>query len=97
MGDAGALVTDDGELADRALALREHGQRRKYEHETEGFTARLDTIQAARPAPQAPTARALERRATVDRGAGTSRRSRASAIFAFLRCRRAAIPSGTSS
>ena len=46
MGDAGALVTDDDELADRALALREHGQRRKYEHETEGFTARLDTIQA---------------------------------------------------
>ena len=46
MGDAGALVTDDGELADRALALREHGQRRKYEHEREGFTARLDTVQA---------------------------------------------------
>ena len=46
MGDAGALVTDNDELADRALALREHGQRRKYEHETEGFTARLDTVQA---------------------------------------------------
>ena len=46
MGDAGALVTNDGELADRALALREHGQRRKYEHEREGFTARLDTVQA---------------------------------------------------
>jgi dTDP-4-amino-4,6-dideoxygalactose transaminase len=46
MGDAGALVTDDGALADQALALREHGQRRKYEHDREGFTARLDTIQA---------------------------------------------------
>lgn len=46
MGDAGALLTDNGEIADRALALREHGQRRKYEHETEGFTARLDTVQA---------------------------------------------------
>jgi dTDP-3-amino-3,4,6-trideoxy-alpha-D-glucose transaminase len=46
MGDAGALVTDDAVLADTARALREHGQRRKYEHELEGFTARLDTIQA---------------------------------------------------
>ncbi|HEX5583425.1 DegT/DnrJ/EryC1/StrS family aminotransferase, partial [Gaiella sp.] len=46
MGDAGALLTDSDELADRALALREHGQRRKYEHESEGFTARLDTLQA---------------------------------------------------
>lgn len=46
MGDAGALVTDDNEIADLALALREHGQRRKDEHEAEGYTARLDTIQA---------------------------------------------------
>ncbi len=27
-------------------ALREHGQRRKYVHDVEGYTARLDTIQA---------------------------------------------------
>lgn len=46
MGDAGALVTDDGALADRARALREHGQRGKYVHEWEGYTARLDTFQA---------------------------------------------------
>jgi dTDP-4-amino-4,6-dideoxygalactose transaminase len=46
-GDAGALVTEDEQLARRARALREHGQRRKYEHEREGYTARLDTIQAA--------------------------------------------------
>jgi dTDP-4-amino-4,6-dideoxygalactose transaminase len=46
MGDAGALVTDDPEIDSRVRALREHGQRRKYEHELEGFTARLDTIQA---------------------------------------------------
>ena len=47
IGDAGAAVTNQEELARRLRALREHGQRRKYEHEIEGFTARLDTIQAA--------------------------------------------------
>ena len=46
-GDAGAVVTDDPALADDVSALREHGQRRKYRHEREGYTARLDTIQAA--------------------------------------------------
>jgi dTDP-4-amino-4,6-dideoxygalactose transaminase len=45
-GDAGALTTDDSELAAVMRALREHGQRAKYEHEREGWTARLDTIQA---------------------------------------------------
>ena len=47
MGDAGALVTDDPALASTARALREHGQHVKYVHEYEGYTARLDTIQAA--------------------------------------------------
>jgi dTDP-4-amino-4,6-dideoxygalactose transaminase len=46
MGDAGALTSSDGTLAERARALREHGQRRKYAHELIGYTSRLDTIQA---------------------------------------------------
>ena len=46
MGDAGALATDDADLAATVRALREHGQRTKYRHELEGYTARLDTIQA---------------------------------------------------
>jgi dTDP-3-amino-3,4,6-trideoxy-alpha-D-glucose transaminase len=45
-GDAGAVVTNDEQLAVRVRALREHGQRRMYVHEAPGYTARLDTIQA---------------------------------------------------
>jgi dTDP-4-amino-4,6-dideoxygalactose transaminase len=47
MGDAGALVTNDAVLGDAVRALREHGQRRKYEHDVVGWTSRLDTIHAA--------------------------------------------------
>ena len=47
IGDAGAAVTGDAELARRLRALREHGQEQKYHHGVVGWTARLDTIQAA--------------------------------------------------
>jgi dTDP-4-amino-4,6-dideoxygalactose transaminase len=46
-GDAGAVVTDDDQLAQTMRMLREHGQSRKYYHEMEGYTGRLDAIQAA--------------------------------------------------
>jgi dTDP-4-amino-4,6-dideoxygalactose transaminase len=46
LGDAGACVTDDPELAEGVRALREHGQRSKGAHSLVGYTARLDTIQA---------------------------------------------------
>ncbi|HEY8645944.1 MAG TPA: DegT/DnrJ/EryC1/StrS family aminotransferase [Gaiellaceae bacterium] len=45
-GDAGALVTTHDDVAARVRALREHGQTAKYVHAHEGWTARLDTIQA---------------------------------------------------
>lgn len=46
-GDAGAFVTDDEEIADRARLLRNHGRTEKYTHEIEGFNYRIDTLQAA--------------------------------------------------
>jgi dTDP-4-amino-4,6-dideoxygalactose transaminase len=47
MGDAGALVTDDDELAARVRRLRNYGSVVKYRHEVQGFNARLDELQAA--------------------------------------------------
>ena len=45
-GDAGALVTDNQEWADRARIFANHGEARKYEHQVEGINSRLDGIQA---------------------------------------------------
>ncbi len=45
-GDAGAVVTNDENIADRVRALRNHGSRVKYEHPELGFNSRLDTLQA---------------------------------------------------
>lgn len=46
-GDGGALLTNDEELAQHAHMIANHGQRKKYHHETIGVNSRLDTIQAA--------------------------------------------------
>jgi dTDP-4-amino-4,6-dideoxygalactose transaminase len=46
-GDAGALVTNDGEIAEKVRLLRNHGRREKYEHLLQGFNYRIDTLQAA--------------------------------------------------
>src|SRR2546427_167561 len=45
-GEAGAVTTDDDELARRCQMLRDHGQSRKYFHDVEGYNGRLDAIQA---------------------------------------------------
>ncbi|GAA2270869.1 MULTISPECIES: DegT/DnrJ/EryC1/StrS family aminotransferase [Kitasatospora] len=45
-GDAGAVVTDDEELATAVRLIGDHGSGRKYVHETFGFNSRLDTLQA---------------------------------------------------
>jgi len=45
-GEAGAVTTNDGELAQKIRMLRDHGQAQKYYHDMEGYNGRLDAIQA---------------------------------------------------
>ena len=47
IGDAGALVTDDSDVAERSKMLRNYGQRDRYHHEVVGMNSRLDELQAA--------------------------------------------------
>ena len=46
-GDAGAVVTDDGNLALKVRMMANHGRIAKYDHEIEGVNSRLDGLQAA--------------------------------------------------
>ena len=47
LGDAGAVVTDDPELARRVRMLGNYGSEKKYHHELQGVNSRLDELQAA--------------------------------------------------
>lgn len=47
LGDGGALVTNDAQLAERARELRVYGWRQRYVSERAGLNTRLDEVQAA--------------------------------------------------
>ncbi|HCE33322.1 DegT/DnrJ/EryC1/StrS family aminotransferase [Fusobacterium sp.] len=47
LGDAGAITTNDDQLAEVLKALRNYGSRKKYENIYKGVNSRLDEIQAA--------------------------------------------------
>lgn len=46
-GDAGAIVTNDHDLALKVRKLANHGRVDKYDHQMEGVNSRLDGLQAA--------------------------------------------------
>ncbi len=46
-GDAGALLTNDPDLARKCRMLSLHGAEKKYRHEIPGVNSRLDSLQAA--------------------------------------------------
>jgi dTDP-4-amino-4,6-dideoxygalactose transaminase len=45
-GEGGAVTTNDVSLAATIKMLRDHGQKKKYFHELEGYNGRLDAVQA---------------------------------------------------
>lgn len=46
-GEAGAIVTNNAELAEKMRMFRDHGQARKYHHSMIGWNARMDGLQGA--------------------------------------------------
>jgi len=46
-GEAGAIVTNNAELAEKMRMFRDHGQARKYYHSMIGWNARMDGFQGA--------------------------------------------------
>lgn len=47
LGDGGAVVTQDAEIARKVRMLRSYGSEKKYDHQVLGCNSRLDDIQAA--------------------------------------------------
>jgi dTDP-4-amino-4,6-dideoxygalactose transaminase len=46
-GEAGAVTTNDRDLADKMKMYREHGQQKKYYHDVVGWNGRMDGLQGA--------------------------------------------------
>jgi dTDP-4-amino-4,6-dideoxygalactose transaminase len=47
LGDAGAVVMSDAQLAERVRLLRHYGQRNRHQHVAAGLNSRIDELQAA--------------------------------------------------
>ena len=47
LGDAGAVTTNDADLAQKVRVLRNYGSQQKYYNEVVGYNSRLDELQAA--------------------------------------------------
>ncbi|MEQ8789787.1 MAG: DegT/DnrJ/EryC1/StrS family aminotransferase [Pirellulaceae bacterium] len=47
LGEAGAIVTDDEQLAQRLRSLRDHAQRGRHHHVEIGYNARMEGLQGA--------------------------------------------------
>lgn len=47
LGDGGAVVTNDAQLAQRIRELANYGSKVKYHHDSKGMNSRLDELQAA--------------------------------------------------
>jgi dTDP-4-amino-4,6-dideoxygalactose transaminase len=45
-GEAGAVTTNDAEIARKIKIIRDHGSAKKYYHDVEGYNGRMDAIQA---------------------------------------------------
>jgi len=45
-GDAGMIVTNDKDVYEKSLMLRDYGRVSRYSHKIKGYNSRLDTIQA---------------------------------------------------
>ncbi len=45
-GDAGMIVTNNKDIHEKALMLRDYGRQGRYEHKIKGTNSRLDTLQA---------------------------------------------------
>jgi dTDP-4-amino-4,6-dideoxygalactose transaminase len=47
IGDGGAVLTNNDDIADKVRQLRNYGSKVKYEHALQGYNSRLDELQAA--------------------------------------------------